>query len=76
MYQHPYLHEAMKIEQRKDWQRAAARKRILAQLRRQRRGEQRGVIAGLGAVLIKLGGWMERSAQRHKVGSPKVIRNG
>ena len=66
MYQHPYLHEAVKTEQRKDWQRAAARKRMLAQLRQQRRGEKRSVIAGLGAALVKLGVWIERSAQRHE----------
>jgi hypothetical protein len=66
MYQHPYLHEAVKTEQRKDWQRAAARRRMLAQLRQQRRGEKRSMIAGLGAALVKLGAWMERSAQRHE----------
>jgi len=66
IYQHPYLHAAVQTEQRKDQQRAAARKRMLPQLRQQRRGEQRSVIAGLGAALVKLGVWIERSAQRHE----------
>ena len=66
----------MKIEQRKDWQRAAARKRMLAQLRQPGSGEERSVIAGLGAALVRLGVWMKRRVERRKGGLSRVVQNG
>jgi hypothetical protein len=64
MYQHPYLHQAMKAEQCNDWQRAAARQRVIASIHRDRRADGQCTVGSLGSLLITMGTWLERKARR------------
>ena len=67
MYQHPYLHTAIKAEQYRDWQRAAARRQVLKRLLRERPSGQRRTARRLHALLARLG---TRLAQLHGTHMP------
>jgi hypothetical protein len=55
MYQHPYLQVAIKAEQQRDWQRAAAHRRVLKRLLRERPSGWRRTAWRLSARLARLG---------------------
>jgi hypothetical protein len=55
MYQHPYLQVAIKAEQQRDWQRAAAHRQVLKRLLRERPSGWRRVARRLSARLAALG---------------------